>query len=91
MTHQEFLVWESASRDTIDVKRCCVDLAQGDLIAGILLSQIVCHHLPAKNGADNKLIVERDGCQWLAKGQTGGRSAALRPSSMTAQQPYWKS
>ena len=68
-SHQEFLAWEQASRDTIDVKRCYVDLAQGDLIAGILLSQIVYYHLPAKNGADNKLIIERDGEKWLAKGR----------------------
>ncbi|WP_341532163.1 hypothetical protein WKK05_40080 (plasmid) [Nostoc sp. UHCC 0302] len=31
-----FLSWESRSRDTIEVKRCYVDVAGGDLIAGIL-------------------------------------------------------
>jgi len=69
MSRQEFLAWEQASRDTIDVKRCYVDLAQGDLIAGILLSQIVFWHLPAKNGAADKLMVEKDGEKWLAKGR----------------------
>ncbi len=33
-----FLAWESRSRDTIEVKRCYVDVAGGDLIAGILLT-----------------------------------------------------
>ena len=65
MTHQEFLAWEQASRDTIDVKRCYVDLA-GELVAGILLSQIVYWHLPSKKGED-KLRVVKDGVTWLAK------------------------
>ena len=68
MTRQEFLTWEQASRDTIDVKRCYVDIAGGDLIAGILLSQIMYWHLPAKDGGD-KLRVEKDGETWLAKGR----------------------
>jgi hypothetical protein len=65
-SRQEFLAWEQASYDTIDVKRCYVDLAQGDLIAGILLSQIIYWHLPTKIGTD-KLMIERDGEKWLAK------------------------
>ena len=69
MIRQEFLAWEQASRDTIDVKRCYVDLAQDDLIAGILLSQIVFWHLAAKNGAADKLMVEKDGEKWLATGR----------------------
>ena len=36
-----FLTWEVRSRDTLEVKRCYVDVAGGDLIAGILLSQII--------------------------------------------------
>ena len=68
MTRQEFLTWEQASRDTIDVKRCYVDIAGGDLIAGILFSQIMYWHLPAKDGGD-KLRVEKDGETWLAKGR----------------------
>ena len=51
MTRQEFIAWEQVSRDTIDVKRCYVDIA-GDLVAGILLSQIVYWHLPDKDGND---------------------------------------
>ena len=47
MTRQEFIAWEQVSRDTIDVKRCYVDIA-GDLVAGILLSQIVYWHLPGE-------------------------------------------
>jgi len=67
MTRQEFIAWEQVSRDTIDVKRCYVDIA-GDLVAGILLSQIVYWHLPDKDGND-KLKVVKDGEKWLAKGR----------------------
>jgi hypothetical protein len=62
---QDFLAWEKASRDTIDVKRCYIDLA-GDLVTGVLLSQIVYWFLPGK--AD-KLRVKREDKYWLAKGR----------------------
>ncbi len=61
----EFLAWESMSRDTIDVKRVYCDIA-GDLVSGVLLSQIVYWHLPAKNG-DSRLSVDRADHLWLAK------------------------
>jgi hypothetical protein len=61
-----FLAWESRSRDTIEVKRCYVDVAGGDLIAGILLSQIIYWHLPDHEGQP-RLRIERDGHKWLAK------------------------
>lgn len=64
---ERFLFWEASSRDTIDVKRCYIDLA-GDLPAGVLLSQIMFWHLPAAaGGATDKLMIERDGRRWLAK------------------------
>ena len=61
----EFFAWESKTRDTIDFKVMYVDLA-GDLIAGLLLSQIIYWHLPNKKGA-SKLRVFKDGKYWLAK------------------------
>jgi len=67
LTKVEFYEWEKASRDTIDVKRCYIDLA-GDLVSGILLSQIIYWFLPSKEGS--KLRVERDGYKWLAKART---------------------
>ena len=62
----EFLAWERASRDTIDFKVAYVDMAGGDVIAGLLLSQIVFWHLPGKQDG-SKLRVERDGHKWLVK------------------------
>jgi hypothetical protein len=61
----EFIAWEAMSRDCLDVKRCYIRLA-GDLVTGVLLSQIVFWHLPKKGGGD-KLTVERNGSLWLAK------------------------
>ncbi|MBO8161365.1 MAG: hypothetical protein H0Z24_06975 [Thermosipho sp. (in: Bacteria)] len=63
----EFLIWEKLSRDTIDVKRIYIDIAD-DLVAGILLSQIVFWYLPKKNG-DKKVQVEKEGRMWIAKGR----------------------
>lgn len=67
MNINDFLKWEQASRDTIDVKRIYVDIA-GDLVAGILLSQIVYWHLPNQQGQP-KLRVKKKGDLWLAKGR----------------------
>lgn len=60
-----FIKWELASRDTIDVKRCYIDIA-GDLIAGILLSQIIYWFMPNEQGK-SKLRVVKDGQLCLAK------------------------
>lgn len=60
-----FLSWEQASRDTIDFKRVYVDLAN-DLVAGLVLSQIVYWYLPDKRG-QTKLRVSKDNYLWIAK------------------------
>jgi hypothetical protein len=60
-----FLAWECESKDTIDFKKLYVDMA-GDILAGLLLSQIVFWNLPDKNGK-NKLRVRREEHYWLAK------------------------
>lgn len=71
MTHfepeapQNFLLWEATSRDTIDFKKIYVDMTH-DLVAGLMLSQIVYWYLPDKNG-QSKLRIERDGYRWLVK------------------------
>jgi hypothetical protein len=64
---QEFLAWEQMSRDTIDVKKVYIDIAE-DLVAGILLSQIIYWYLPDQEGK-TKLRVEKDGQLWLVKGR----------------------
>ena len=61
---KEFLEWERLSRDTIDVKRCYIDIC-GDVVTGLMLSQIIYWNLPGTG--DSKLCVERDGKIWLAK------------------------
>ena len=63
-----FLDWETRSRDVLSIKRAYCDLA-GDLIAGIVLSQILFWHLPGKEGV-TKLRVELDGELWLAKSRS---------------------
>ena len=61
----EFLYWENSTRDTIDVKKIYIDIAE-DLTAGILLSQIIFWFLPNKSG-ETKLRIKRMGKLWLAK------------------------
>lgn len=79
LSFDDFLRWEEASRDTIDVKKVYIDLA-GDLATGILLSQIIYWHLPSKG--KSKLRVEREGKLWLAK----GRAAWWEECRITARQ-----
>lgn len=64
---KDFLLWEEATKDTIDVKKVYIDAA-GDLVAGVLLSQIVFWFTPNKQGAE-KLRVKKEGKLWLAKGR----------------------
>lgn len=64
---RNFLRHEAASRDSIDFKRIYVDMAD-DLIAGLMLSQIVYWHLPDAAGK-SRLRVQRDGHLWLVKGR----------------------
>jgi hypothetical protein len=66
-TPQEFIAWESSTRDTIDFKKCYVDAAGGDLVAGLLLSQVVYWHLPVARTQESRLRITKDGVKWLAK------------------------
>ena len=65
---RNFIGWELASQDTIDFKKCYVDLCD-DLISGLLLSQIVYWHLPSKDNGKTKLRVQKEGHMWVAKGR----------------------
>lgn len=68
MDFSDFLQWEQASRDTIDFKKIYVDMT-GDLVAGLLLSQIIYWHLPDKTGERSKLRVIKNGKHYLVKSQ----------------------
>ena len=61
----EFLKWEMTTRDTIDVKKIYIDMAE-DILAGLMLSQIVYWHLPGRDGKI-KLRVRKNGYLWLVK------------------------
>ena len=65
ISKESFLNWEKASRDSIDFKKCYVDIS-GDVISGLLLSQIVYWHLSDSYG-NSKLRIEKFGHLWLAK------------------------
>jgi len=69
MDFNNFKQWEKASRETIDFKTIYVDIANGDIISGLLLSQIIFWFLPDKNGR-SKLRAYKDGKYWLAKQRT---------------------
>lgn len=65
MNIQEFYSWERSSRETIDFKVIYADVA-GDLLAGLLLSQIVYWFMPDRQGR-SKVKVQREGKRWMAK------------------------
>jgi hypothetical protein len=64
MNELEFFQWERASRDTLEFKKIYVDVAD-DLVAGIVLSEIIYWNLPAKDGT-SKIRIEREGKSWIA-------------------------
>lgn len=63
-TFTDFLLWEQSTRDIIDFKKVYVDMA-GDVLAGLVLSEIVYWHLPKRDG-ESKLRVHKDGQDWIA-------------------------
>jgi hypothetical protein len=75
MTRQDyfdFLAWVASPHDRIRVKRYCVDLAGGDLVAGILLSRIIDQSITHRTNAHadqtaDPAWVEHDGEWWLAQ------------------------
>jgi hypothetical protein len=68
----EFLTWEKTTRDTVDFKRIYVDMA-GDLVAGLMLSQLVYWCLLPNERGESKLRVYRDGRHWVAKNRNNWR------------------
>jgi len=67
MSSQEsqFLAWLASSR-TIAFRCIYTDMAKGDLVAGLMLSQIVYWSVSSEHGG-SRLRVEKDGMLWLAK------------------------
>lgn len=60
----KFLLWERTTHDVIDFKKIYVDMC-GDVLAGLMLSEIVYWYLPSKGG-DPKMKVVREGVRWIA-------------------------
>lgn len=65
MDENQFFAWERSSRQTIDFKMTYVDVV-GDLMAGLLLSQIVYWFTPDRQGR-SKIRIQREGRRWMAK------------------------
>lgn len=66
ITYADFLVWETAARSTILVRKAYVDMLE-DFKAGALLGRIVYYYLPGRGGQPHELRVKRDGDFWIAK------------------------
>lgn len=72
ISFEQFLQWEKASRDTIDLKKIYIDMT-GDITTGLFLSQLIYWHLPSKETNQSKLrVVKLDKRkiafeQWIVK------------------------
>ncbi len=64
LSFADFLQWEEQTHDVLDFKKIYVDMA-GDLLAGIVLSELVYWYLPAKDGG-TRLRVKKRGRMWIA-------------------------
>lgn len=64
-----YLLWERKTKDCVDFKTTYVDMCEGDIVAGLLLSQILYWHLSGPSN-QSRLRVRRDGHLWLAKGRS---------------------
>jgi hypothetical protein len=64
-TWQDYLDAEREDRQRVDFKMIYVDMT-GDLMAGLLLSQLVYWHLPDRSGLP-KMRIQHHGAFWVAK------------------------
>lgn len=64
-TTDKFLAWEGANRHKLRINKVYIDMA-GDLVAGVILSQIVYWHTPDQDG-NSKLRVYKHDTYWLVK------------------------
>lgn len=64
--YYKLVVWEKTCSDVMLVNKVHIDIAGGDLVAGILLSQLIYWNMPDKEG-NIRLRVIKDNEYWLAK------------------------
>ncbi|MCF8021027.1 MAG: hypothetical protein K9L62_16735 [Vallitaleaceae bacterium] len=64
-TINDFIAWNLSTK-TVTLKTIYVDIT-GDLIAGLLLSQIIYWNLPDASGKDTKLRIQKNDRYWLCK------------------------
>lgn len=62
---EKFLLWENAGREIVSTKKAYIDMSGGDLVAGVVISEIIFWHLPNKDG-QSKLRVQHDNKLWIA-------------------------
>ena len=60
---ENFLSWHAETNDSLDVKITYIDMAD-DLVAGVVLSQIVSWYLPNK---DSPPRINEKGYMWFVK------------------------
>jgi hypothetical protein len=66
LSFEDYLRVEATGQRTVALKLVHIDMA-GDLIAGVLLSQLVYWHSPNRETGEPRLSFERDGHRWLRK------------------------
>lgn len=69
MNIRDFLAIELSDRKNIKLKLAYIDIAEGDIEAGLLLSQIAYWHEPSKETGKSKLRVFKEDNFWIAKGR----------------------
>lgn len=61
----KFLSWDAATHEHVLVRTVYIDMAGGDLAAGVMLSQLIYWSKPGKNGS--KLRVKHGNDLWIVK------------------------
>jgi hypothetical protein len=69
LSMNDFLAIENADRKHVKLKLAYIDIADGDLEAGLLLSQMAYWYAPSKETGRSKLRVKHDNIFWIAKGR----------------------
>ena len=86
----QFCIMEQLTHDSIDLKKAYIDMAGGNILAGLFISQVVFWELPNRSGADKKTI-KMNGKLWIIKtSQQWYEETRLKEKQLLRCVEFWK-
>ncbi len=86
----QFCVMERLTNDAIDLKKAYIDMAGGDILAGLFISQVVFWELPSRDGNEKK-VINMNGKYWIIKtAEEWHKETRLKEKQLLRCVEFWK-